>query len=347
MTVTGTTEGAESGDIETTVLSSAYEWMEISDRVRELQLLLGINADGVYGRGTRQAHAEENEERGLGVGMLPVPPVEIGLIGGGFLVPGFDYVVSGSGLAPGSIAEVWLYSEPTRLGQSVASAQGTVGINVVIPEDTPHGDHQLELNGTDFDGQAFVVSTPVVIGIDLESPWLSSLSLSTESVDVTYGDASFTATVVAGDDGAGIGGMSFQMDGDSDCPGWDPEDLSTILPYSIDVGFQPDDQNRLELVSGDTYNGIWEATVTIPAGLGECQLHVSLISITDALSQNFEFRAGLYTPSEIMDELGFTLPTLNITRTDVPPETTTTTTTTTAAPTTTVPEETTTTTAAE
>jgi hypothetical protein len=321
MTVTGTTEGAESGDIETTVLSSAYEWMEISDRVRELQLLLGINADGVYGRGTRQAHAEENEERGLGVGMLPVPPVEIGLIGGGFLVPGFDYVVSGSGLAPGSIAEVWLYSEPTRLGQSVASAQGTVGINVVIPEDTPHGDHQLELNGTDFDGQASVASTPVVIGIDLEPPWLSSVSLSTETVDLTNGDAVVTVTFVAGDDGTGFQADNSFVRYAGDCSGEDPP--------SMEMWFNLPDTPEV-LVSGDRRSGTWQTTATVSAGIPACTFHLSNVTLCDDLWNCFQYGgyiSGLElggglsdgrwkTDSEVIEELGFTPSVLNATRSD-------------------------------
>ncbi len=310
------------------ILTDVYGWMESSDRVRDLQEILEIEADGVYGMETRSAHAEQNYLRELTLDALPKPPTQVSPVGSDFLVPGVDYAIRGSGFAPESTVEVWLYSEPTKLGQAAASGQGTVEITVVIPVDTVLGNHQLELAGSNLAGEESVAVIPVVIGLDSSPPWVSSVSLSAESVDVTYGDATITATVVAGDDGAGIvagGGIVLGLLGDWDCPGADAQTLTN--PYQIYIGFAPGDANRFELVSGDTYNGIWEATVTIPAGLGECLLQVGNLTVCDELSHCLEVRGWVMAPadptnghfatdSEIMDQLGFTFPTLNITRTD-------------------------------
>ncbi len=59
---------------EAAVLGAEYGWFERGERVRDLQRLLDLSADGVYGAATRAAHLAENEARGLAtVGIPPVP----------------------------------------------------------------------------------------------------------------------------------------------------------------------------------------------------------------------------------------------------------------------------------
>ncbi|MEE1565803.1 MAG: hypothetical protein V1249_12570, partial [Acidimicrobiales bacterium] len=59
---------------ELAVLAGQYGWLEQGDRVRDLQALLGLSADGVYGGATRAAHLAEVQERGLAAdGIPPVP----------------------------------------------------------------------------------------------------------------------------------------------------------------------------------------------------------------------------------------------------------------------------------
>jgi len=58
---------------EEAVLTAAYVWGPSRDAVL-LQTVLGVEADGWYGPGTRRAHLAENEARGLSVVAVPSPP---------------------------------------------------------------------------------------------------------------------------------------------------------------------------------------------------------------------------------------------------------------------------------
>ena len=58
---------------EIAVLSASYQWGPNNDVV-VLQEVLGVDADGWYGPGTRASHISENEKRGLSLeGIPPVP----------------------------------------------------------------------------------------------------------------------------------------------------------------------------------------------------------------------------------------------------------------------------------
>ncbi len=58
---------------EIAVLSASYQWGPNNDAV-VLQKVLGVDADGWYGPGTRSVHISENEKRGLSLeGIPPVP----------------------------------------------------------------------------------------------------------------------------------------------------------------------------------------------------------------------------------------------------------------------------------
>ena len=58
---------------EVAVLTAAYVWGPSRAAVL-LQTVLGIEADGWYGPGTRQAHVAENEARGLPIDAVPSAP---------------------------------------------------------------------------------------------------------------------------------------------------------------------------------------------------------------------------------------------------------------------------------
>lgn len=55
------------------ILLDDYGWNESSERVAELQRLIGVTADGDYGPVTQEAHRNELIRRGLPVGDLPAP----------------------------------------------------------------------------------------------------------------------------------------------------------------------------------------------------------------------------------------------------------------------------------
>ena len=61
---------------EVEVLTAAYVWGPSRAAVL-LQTVLGVEADGWYGPGTRQAHVLENEARGLPVDAVPSPPTTV------------------------------------------------------------------------------------------------------------------------------------------------------------------------------------------------------------------------------------------------------------------------------
>ena len=56
------------------MLGDEYGWFERGDRVRDLQQVLGLSVDGVYGPATRAVHLAEIEEWGLAAdGIPPIP----------------------------------------------------------------------------------------------------------------------------------------------------------------------------------------------------------------------------------------------------------------------------------
>ncbi|HWR84610.1 MAG TPA: glycosyl hydrolase 53 family protein [Rhodoglobus sp.] len=61
----------------------------------------------------------------------------------------------GSGFQPDEPVEVWLHSEPVRLVQTSADAQGVVTATVTVPRDTAPGGHRIELRGA-ISGSAWI-----------------------------------------------------------------------------------------------------------------------------------------------------------------------------------------------
>ena len=56
------------------MLGDEYGWFERGDRVRDLQQVLGLSVDGVYGPATRAVHLAAIEEWGLAAdGIPPIP----------------------------------------------------------------------------------------------------------------------------------------------------------------------------------------------------------------------------------------------------------------------------------
>lgn len=70
---------------------------------------------------------------------------------------------SADGFAPDSQVAVELHSEPVALGTVRADAAGHVAGTVTIPSDTPAGDHDLVLIGTDPNGDPLELRTAITI----------------------------------------------------------------------------------------------------------------------------------------------------------------------------------------
>ena len=67
-----------------------------------------------------------------------------------------DVVVTG--LVPGTIYTVYLFSEPLEVGRGVADANGEVRTSVSIPGDIEFGDHTLQVNGVGPGGEIVTTS---------------------------------------------------------------------------------------------------------------------------------------------------------------------------------------------
>jgi hypothetical protein len=56
------------------VLAQQFHWLQRGGAVRELQLLLGLRGDGIYGRLTSALHLELLKARGLSADLAATPP---------------------------------------------------------------------------------------------------------------------------------------------------------------------------------------------------------------------------------------------------------------------------------
>ena len=70
---------------------------------------------------------------------------------------------SGSGFAPGSTAEVWLFSDPIYLGETPVLADGTWSLEFDVPDDLATGNHTIQAQGTLPNGRAKAASAGVVV----------------------------------------------------------------------------------------------------------------------------------------------------------------------------------------
>ncbi|MFT4259259.1 hypothetical protein [Microbacterium sp.] len=68
---------------------------------------------------------------------------------------GGNVTVRAQGFAPGEALEIWLHSDPWKLTDAVADAQGAISVNVGIAGGTDLGDHKIEVRGAT-SGSAFI-----------------------------------------------------------------------------------------------------------------------------------------------------------------------------------------------
>jgi hypothetical protein len=86
---------------------------------------------------------------------------------------------NGSGLLPGSRAELWVLSTPRLLATGTADDAGAIAISAALPADLPDGSHTVLLRGTDIDG------LPVELGNGIEIGPGGELLAVTPDVDVS------------------------------------------------------------------------------------------------------------------------------------------------------------------
>jgi hypothetical protein len=238
------------------VLLASYDWMESSDRVGDLQVVLGLNADEVYGPNTRIAHLDENQSQGLAVDGIPSPVPTLGSFDTD-LYAGVAFSLSGSGFRPESNIEVWLYSDPVLLTTVTVDSVGSFVASVDIPADTPEGDHTVQIGGETIDGDETEIVVPVTVALDVTGPVFGTAWVSAANVDVTSGpqtiDISFTAT----DDASGVRFLTLDVLGDG---GWSTNVAieGTCFGSGCSLAY---------LTSGTIQDGTWTATLEIPSGI--------------------------------------------------------------------------------
>ena len=93
----------------------------------------------------------------------------------GNLAEGKSAAVVATGMLPGSVVDLYIYSTPQLLGSAVVDATGTARITAVIPPGLPAGDHKVIAQGTSFN------KTPVQA--------LSAFQLNPQAVVVAYAPA--------------------------------------------------------------------------------------------------------------------------------------------------------------
>ncbi|CAN5212902.1 hypothetical protein BH09ACT3_BH09ACT3_07120 [soil metagenome] len=93
----------------------------------------------------------------------PVPPTWSLDFGDDEFEPGDETDLTGSGLPPGSFVEAWLHSTPILLGSTVAGADGTFSLHVVIPAVVEPGAHKFVVIVTPPREAAATVEQPVTV----------------------------------------------------------------------------------------------------------------------------------------------------------------------------------------
>jgi hypothetical protein len=78
-------------------------------------------------------------------------------------VKGQTITVEGDGLTPGSKFSVWLFSEPTKLGEGIVSDDSTFKQVFMVPDGLPTGSHTLQINGVNSDKKVVSLTTGVIV----------------------------------------------------------------------------------------------------------------------------------------------------------------------------------------
>lgn len=105
--------------------------------------------------------------------------------------------VTGSGFAPNSLVDVWIYSTPTRLGSILADSSGSILATFEVPATIAPGDHNIKLDGRSADGELVTIS----IGVRVRDAVSDSTS-STDSKPATVSAPEATGNDTAGATGA-------------------------------------------------------------------------------------------------------------------------------------------------
>ncbi len=71
--------------------------------------------------------------------------------------------ISGTGLEPGSQADVWAFSTPVLVGVATVAADGTLSESFLLPDSLKPGQHTLQINALRADGSSYSAATGIEI----------------------------------------------------------------------------------------------------------------------------------------------------------------------------------------
>jgi hypothetical protein len=71
--------------------------------------------------------------------------------------------VSGSGLRPKTTVSVWVFSDPTFVGEVETDSAGAFDSNLVLPANILPGDHTLQVLSTDSLGRVITLNIPITV----------------------------------------------------------------------------------------------------------------------------------------------------------------------------------------
>lgn len=131
----------------------------------------------------------------------PLKPSADGVIN---VVKGGFIEASGGGFKSGTPVEAWLYSDPVRLGDGTALADGSFQNKFPISSAVPLGKHTIVLNGLTPENEIFTVAlgVRVIENADAVAPEIPTASGPTEQDNLTklisqIGTMAFAAVVLA------------------------------------------------------------------------------------------------------------------------------------------------------
>ena len=97
------------------------------------------------------------------------------------LEPGDTVVMETAGYEPNEGVEVWMHSDPVKLGELMVNGAGTAKGSFMIPEGLPTGNHRVLLAGTTGTGKDSVLGLGLRIGAwekeSNTSKWIISLAI--------------------------------------------------------------------------------------------------------------------------------------------------------------------------
>jgi hypothetical protein len=111
--------------------------------------------------------------------------------------------IAGSGFAPNSMATVWLFSDPVKLGEIQADANGGFADLFAIDTSIPLGDHTIQINGQHTDGSVRTVA----MGVSAFGEDFAPEEVITDAVGQTDSDSNQALGVIGAVGLAFLGGI--------------------------------------------------------------------------------------------------------------------------------------------